>query len=139
MTDQPSGFTVEPEPDNNILTLRVQQVVLNTPETLDAVMPSVLAGFQAMGWQPCYLLFDISGLRITPRVRTYLAAQGQTTARMVQAVIAFSAHPDPMTELLLRTGAAYADLPYALHPDEAAARADIARRRADKWSVVSGQ
>ena len=136
MTVHPDGFTIEPEPERNTLTMRVQQVLLNTPEALDAVMPPVLAGFEAMGWQPCYLLLDITGLRITPRVRTYLAAQGQTTADLIRVLVAFSAHPDSVTELLLRIGAAYANIPYAFYPTEAAARADIARRANE---VVSGQ
>ncbi len=132
MLDPPSGFTVEPEPERNTLTLRAQQVVLNTPAALDAIMPPILAGFQALGWQPCYLLLDITGLRIPPRIRTYLAAQGQNTAALVRAVIAFSPRPDPVTELLLRVGAAYASIPYAFYADEAAARAEIARRQADE-------
>ncbi len=138
MADQPSGFTVEPEPERNTLTLRVQGVVLNTPEALDAAMPPILAGFQALGWQPCYLLLDITDLRIPPRIRTYLAAQGQNTAALVRALIVFSAQPDPVTELLLRVGAAYANIPYFFAPDEAAARAEIAHRQADEWLVTGG-
>jgi hypothetical protein len=132
MPDLSSGFTIEPEPERNTLTMRVQQVVLDTPESLDAIFPAVLAGFQAMGWQPCYVLMDITGLRITPRVRNYLAAQGQNTGPMILACIAFSPRPDAVTELLLRIGSAYSNIPYALYPDEAAARADIARRQADE-------
>jgi hypothetical protein len=135
MSDAPNGFTVEPEPERNTLTLRVQRVVLNAPEILDAAMPSILAGFQAMGWQPCYILMDITGLRITPRVRTYLAAQGKNTVTQIRALIVFSAQPDPVTELLLRIGAAYDNIPYFFAPDEATARAEIARRQAE----ASGQ
>jgi hypothetical protein len=132
MPDLSSGFTIEPEPERNTLTIRVEHYVLSTPESLDATMPAVLAGFEAMEWQPCYVLMDITGLRVTPRVRTYLAAQAQTTGLLIKAFITFSLHPDALTELLLRIGSAYANIPYALYPDEAAARADIARRRADE-------
>jgi hypothetical protein len=139
MPDLSSGFTIEPEPARNTLTIRVQHYVLDTPEALDVAMPAVLAGFEAMGWQPCYVLMDITGLRMPPRVRNYMAAQGQNTGPMILAFVVFSRQPDPVTELLMRVGSGYANIPYAFYPDEAAARADIARRQADESSVGSGQ
>jgi hypothetical protein len=132
MPNPPHGFTVEPEPDNNILTMRVQSVVLDSPDALDAVLPAILAGFQAMAWQPCFVLIDITGLRIAPRVRTYLQAQGQLTEALIRALIVFSPHPDPVTELLLRAGSGYSNIPYVLTADEATARAEIARLQANE-------
>jgi hypothetical protein len=132
MANPPNGFTVEPEPDNNILTMRVRSVVLDSPDALDAVLPAILAGFQAMAWQPCFVLIDITGLRIAPRVRTYLQAQGQLTEALIRALIVFSPQPDPVTELLLRAGSGYSNIPYVLAADEATARAEIARLQANE-------
>lgn len=132
MANPPGGFTIEPEPQNNILTMRVQQVNLDSPEALDAVMPAILAGFQAMGGRPCVVLIDISGLRIAPRIRTYIQAQGQLTGPLMQALVVFSPRPDPVTELLLRAGSDYTNIPYALTADEAGARAAIARLRGNE-------
>jgi hypothetical protein len=130
MANAPSGYTIEPEPENNILTMRVQHVVLDTPEALDAVLPAILAGFQAMDWQPCFVLIDISGLIISPRIRTYMQAQGRHTEALIRALAVFSPQPDPVTELLLRAGSGYSNIPYVFAPDEATARAEFARLQA---------
>jgi hypothetical protein len=130
MANAPSGYTIEPEPENNILTMRVQRVVLDTPEALDGVLPAILAGFQAMDWQPCFVLIDISGLIISPRIRTYMQAQGRHTEALIRALAVFSPQPDPVTELLLRAGSGYSNIPYVFAPDEAIARAELARLQA---------
>lgn len=139
MTTPPSGFTIEPEPEHNILTMRVQHVVLDSPEALDAVMPAILAAFEAMDWQPCFVLMDITGLIISPRIRTYLQAQGRHTEALIRALAVFSPRPDPVTELLLRAGSGYSNIPYLLTADEATARAEIARLRDDEQTVGSRQ
>lgn len=135
MSNSLSGFTVEPEPERNTLTLRVTQLVLDTPDVIDQIMPAIVAGFAALDWQPCYILLDISGLTLAPRIRTYFGAQGHATTPLVRALVVFSRRPNPVTELLLRAGAGYDQVPYAYYEDEAAARADIARRQAQ----TSGQ
>jgi hypothetical protein len=130
MADQSIGLTIEPEPENDTLVIRVHHYVVDTPESLDALQPIVFAGFQAMPTLPCYILFDITGLTIAPRMRTYLDASSQDTAPLIRALFVFSQRPNPVTELLLHIGTDYNHVPYSYSPDEATARAALLRFRA---------
>jgi hypothetical protein len=128
MDAEPLDFTIELEPGQGIVLLRLAHVVLNSEEAIDrliAPLQSALVRLPA----PHYLLVDISGLVIRPRLRTYLLARGRGIGPRVLAVLPFS-RSDRLTELLLSTTLLYDGVPFHFYPDEAAARAQVAALRA---------
>ncbi len=128
MADEPFEFTLEIEAANAIIVLRVGHVVLNSEEAIERFVPPVQHAFAAIT-EPHYLLFDITGLVISARMRTYLLARGRGIGPRVQAVLVFS-HSDHLTELVLSTSLMYDGVPFNFCADETTARAMVAALRA---------
>jgi hypothetical protein len=133
MADESLDFTIELEPGQGIVLLRMVHVVLNSEDAIDqliAPLQSALAGMPALH----YLLVEITGLVIRPRLRTYLLARGRGIGPRVQAVLLFS-RSDRLTELMLSTTLLYDGVPFHFYLDEAAARAHVAARRGSPASL----
>jgi hypothetical protein len=105
-------------------------VRVDTPEVIDqlvAMVEPLVSSFE----RPCYLLFDITGLQLSPRLRTYVTAGSQPPHPWVHGMAVFSARPNPIAELLLRITMSEIEIPFAACADENAARAAIVHFQAD--------
>jgi hypothetical protein len=124
MADESLDFTIEFEPEQAIVLLRMVRVVLSCEAAIDHLvgpLQHVLTGLAG----PHYLLVDITGLVVRPRMRTYLLARGRGIGPQVQAVLLFS-QSDRLTELVVSTALLYDGVPFHFYPDEAAARSQVA-------------
>ncbi len=129
MTDEPFDLSIEPEPENGILTLRLRRVQVDSHDAIDQLVTMVLPLVRAFD-HPGYLLFDISGLQLAPRLRTYVTAGSQPLHPFVLGMAVFSDRPNPVAELLLRIAMSEIELFFAACADEAEARAAIAAWKA---------
>lgn len=130
MADETFDLSIEPEPDNGIITVRFRRVGVDTRETIDqlvGMVEPIVSGFA----QPCYLLLDISGLQLAPRLRIYVTAGTQPLHPFVRGIAVFTHRPNPVAELLLRITTSETEIAYACCADEEAARAAIARWKAE--------
>jgi hypothetical protein len=125
MDDEPFDLSIEPEPDNGILTMRLRRVRVDSHEAIDQLVAMVEPLVSAFD-QPCYLLFDITGLQLSPRLRTYVTAGSQPLHPFVRGMAVFTHRPNPVAELLLRIAMSEIELFYAACATEAEARAAIA-------------
>jgi hypothetical protein len=127
MDDPPHDIALEIEATNAIIVLRLRHVFLNREEAIDRFIAPVQRALAEIT-EPHYVLLDITGLVISPRMRTYLLARGRGMGPRVQAVLIFT-RSDPLTELVLSTSLMYGGVPCIFCPDEAAARAQVAALR----------
>ncbi len=128
MADAPFEFALEIEAANALVILRMSHVILNSEEAIDRFIPHVQQAFTVIA-EPHYLLLDITGLVISPRMRTYLLAHVRGMGPQIQSVLIFS-RSDRLTELVLSTSLMYDGLPFRFCPDEATARETVAALRA---------
>jgi hypothetical protein len=128
MAEESLDFTIEVEPEQAIVLLRLTRVVLRSEDAIDRLISPVQRAFAQLAG-PHYLLVDASGLVISPRMRTYLLARGRGIGPQIQAVLIFS-RSDRLTELVLSTTLLYDGVPFIFYPDEATARAQVAALRA---------
>lgn len=131
MTDEPFDLSIEPEPEHGILTMRLRRVRVDSHEVIDQLVAMVEPLVRAFD-RPCYLLFDISGLQLSLRLRTYVTAGSQPLHPFVLGMAVFSHRPNPVAELLLRITMTEIEAAYAACADEAAARAAIASFQAEE-------
>jgi hypothetical protein len=113
--------------------LRVVRLHIETPEPLDQLVTDVEAALLVLGG-PCYVLVDITGLYVSPRLRNYVIALMQVEEQWIQAIAAFTHRPNHLAALVLSTVADYIGIPFVLAADEAAARSVLARYR-DRGSL----
>lgn len=127
MADTPHDVTLEIEAANGIVVLRIGRADLNSEEAIDRFILPLQRAFTLIS-EPHYVLMDISGLVIRPRLRTYLLARGRGMGPRVQAALIYT-RSDHLTELVLSTSLMYAGVPCIFCPDEATARAKVAMLR----------
>ena len=127
--DPSPPFHITLDPAHDVICVRVLNLHIDTQAVVDAGVLALEAALRALA-RPAYVLVDISGLTIAPRMYTYLVARARLPSMGMHGMVVFSSQPNRLTELLLHLGTEYFGMPYVHCPDAACAYAQIALWRA---------